>query len=165
MQSEISLTFEQKKILDLEEEIKQLKAALRESRAYSDKLVANIPYLPADLENSRAANLALSGEVFTLKEYVNELRLKLGLPADTIEERYAVYYKNEDAESVRRLTDNFMDDLEFPGPYSHITEAGTHKIMAGGRIVAKTPFKEVAEAILATLNTLRENKDLWKVTV
>lgn len=165
MQSEISLTFEQKKILDLEEEIKQLKAALRESRAYSDKLVDNIPYLPADLENSKASNLALTIEVRALREYVHELRVKLGLTGELKEERFAIYYKDADANSVRRLVDYFMDDLEFPGPYSHITEAGTHKIMAGGRIVAKTPFKEVAEAILATLNTLRENKDLWKVTV
>lgn len=50
-------------IHELKLELEQTKAALKESRAYADKLVDCIPYLPADLQNCRQTTLQLTVEL------------------------------------------------------------------------------------------------------
>jgi hypothetical protein len=57
------LKLENERVNKLKLENAQLKYALKASRAYADKLVDGIPYLPADIENLRAANTEMADEL------------------------------------------------------------------------------------------------------
>jgi FtsZ-binding cell division protein ZapB len=119
----------------LQTEVKQLTAALNESRKYADKLVDHIPYLPADIENLRAANLHFSKEIEALKKENDELSLLIK-PA---------------LEIARQFT---LCD-EFPGPYKLESTASVHRIYSrSGDIVATTCYSDFATFILNTLNAV-----------
>jgi hypothetical protein len=116
-------------------EVTQLKAALNESRKYADKLVAHIPYLPADIDNLRAANLHFSNELDNLKKY-NE----------------AISQFIKDAMDVAR---QFTLSDEFPGPYRIETTSMDYKIYSKlGDIVASTRYSDFANFIVNTLNAV-----------
>lgn len=60
------------KLEKLRIENKQLKTALKAAQSYADKLVANIPYLPADIENLRQTNAWLTTELDLYKDIHNK---------------------------------------------------------------------------------------------
>ena len=61
------------KVNEQKMEINQLRKALEESRAYADKLVDHIPYLPKDMYVLSNANIELSREVLEFKGVVDTL--------------------------------------------------------------------------------------------
>lgn len=122
-------------IQDLSMQVQQLLAALNESRRYADKLVEHIPYLPADIENLRAANLQFSNELADLKKENEELCLLIK-PA---------------LEVARQFT---LSD-EFPGPYRlEITPTIYQIYSQSGDIVASTRYSDFATFILNMLNAV-----------
>lgn len=122
-------------ITDLQLEVTQLKAALNESRKYADKLVDHIPYLPADIDNLRAANLHFSNELDNLKKYNEEISQFI-----------------KDAMEVAR---QFTLSDEFPGPYRIEMTSLDYKIYSkSGDIVASTRYSDFANFIVNTLNAV-----------
>lgn len=122
-------------IEQLQLEVTQLKAALHESRKYADKLVDHIPYLPADMDNLRDANLRFSNEIDELKKENDELCLLIK-PA---------------LEIARQFT---LSD-EFPGPYRLEVTSTDYKIYSkSGDIVASTKYNDFANFIVNTLNAV-----------
>jgi len=125
-----------REIIDnLQLEVKQLNAALNESRRYADKLVDHIPYLPKDMENLRAANLHLSNEIEALKEQ-----------------------KEEESRFIKSALDaagQFTLSDEFPGPYEIRSTLSEYKIFSkSGDIVAVTRYSDFANFIVNTLNAI-----------
>lgn len=156
-------------IEELQIEVKQLRAALEESRKYADKLVDHIPYLPADIENLRKANL-----VFTLEKENSNKEIKEAI--DTLEQagvdmgcsHKRVTLSDGIAALVKMLQssiDNFRDAFkaadqftlpdEFPGPYHVEHDISLHKVYSkSGDIVATTKYKDFASFIVNTLNAV-----------
>jgi hypothetical protein len=55
-------------------EVQQLRMALKASQEYADKLVAGIPYLPADIKNLREANLEFSNEIQMYEDLLKDMK-------------------------------------------------------------------------------------------
>lgn len=120
-------------IANLQLEVKQLSAALTESRRYADKLVEHIPYLPADIENLRAANLQFSKDLEALKK----------------EKENEASFIKEALEAARQFT---LSD-EFPGPYELRHTLSDYKICSkSGDIIVSTRYSDFADFMLSALN-------------
>lgn len=120
-------------IAALKLEIKQLRSALKESRAYADKLVDCIPYLPADVENLRMANSYFAAENEKLRKENDEFSALL---------KSAVKYSKQ-----------FTRADEFPGPYRLVnTHLGYKIISDSGEAVVSTIYSDFANCIFSVLN-------------
>lgn len=132
------------KVRDLQDEVKQLRGVLEASRRYADKLVDNIPYLPADILNLRKANAEMAAE---LKKISN--KKKFNKNADFIK-RFA---------SVSSLMVNINQSLEFPGPYS-VTKAGElniyHVKSKNGVVLMNSTYNDVTDIVVGLMNLARE---------
>lgn len=125
-------------IEDLKLEIKQLRAALKESRAYADKLVDCIPYLPADVKNLRMANNHFVAENEKLRKENDEFSALL---------KKATKYSKE-----------FTRADEFPGPYKVENNTLGYKIVSGaGEVLVSTIYSDFANFIVNVLNTVDKN--------
>ena len=118
---------------DLQLEVKQLSAALTESRRYADRLIDHIPYLPADMDNLREANL---------KFYIELEELKKDREESTQFIKAAL-----DAAGQFTLSD------EFPGPYEIRHTLSTYKVCSkSGDVVASTRYSDFADFMVNALN-------------
>lgn len=127
-----------REIIDnLQLEVKQLSAALTESRRYADKLVDHIPYLPADMDNLREANSQLSNDLEALKKD-----------------------KEESAQFIKAALDaagQFTLSDEFPGPYAVRHTLSEYKICSeSGYIIASTRYSDFADFIVNVLNAVEK---------
>lgn len=126
-------------IAALKLEIKQLRSALKESRAYADKLVDCIPYLPADVKNLRMANNHFVVENEKLRKENDEFSTLL---------KQAV----KDAKRFTRSD-------EFPGPYTSEDTPFAYKIRSkSGDIVASTFFQDFSIFICNVLNVVDKSR-------
>lgn len=134
------------KVQDLQAEVKQLRSALAESRAYADKLVDHIPYLPADINNLREANTLFCEE--------NEKLKKLLAVYKSAEA--AKTFSQDDLDKVKAIfksAEEFTLPDEFPGPYRLENNISLYKIYSrSGDIVVTTRYKDFADYFLNILN-------------
>lgn len=122
-------------IEELQVEVKQLRAALTDSHKYADKLVSHIPYLPADIDNLRAANLHFSKEMDSLKKENKELSLLI--------------------KPALEIAEHFTLCSEFPGPYELKHTVMDYRIYSNsGDIVATTIYYDFAIFIVNMLNAV-----------
>jgi hypothetical protein len=128
-------------IKELELEVQQLRAALKTSRDYADKLVEHIPYLPKDIEVLREANLELAKDNDKLQKSSASLNRLL--------------------QPALNIASEFMDPGEFPGPYTLETRNGKNLFMREWAIRAKTDeivletnYKPFANFCVEILNSI-----------
>jgi hypothetical protein len=120
---------------NLQLEVKQLRAALNESRKYADKLVERSPYVPADIDNLRAANLHFSKELEALKKENKEFSLLIKPTLETAA--------------------HFTLQTEFPGPYEIKSTLMDYRIYSkSGEIIATTIYSDFATFIVNALNAV-----------
>ena len=133
-------------IEELQIEVKQLRSALAESRAYADKLVDHIPYLPTDINNLREANTLFCEENDKLKKLL--AAYKSAEAAKT--------FSQDDLDKVKAIfksAEEFTLPDEFPGPYRLENDISLYKIYSrSGDIVATTRYKDFADYFLNILN-------------
>jgi hypothetical protein len=122
---------------NLQLEVKQLSAALNESRRYADKLVDHIPYLPADMDNLRKANLQFSNDIEALKRD-----------------------REEGAQFIKAALDaagQFTLSDEFPGPYTISRTLSEYKICSeSGCSIATTKYSDFADFMVNVLNAVEK---------
>lgn len=156
-------------IEELQIEVKQLRAALEESRKYADKLVEHIPYLPADIKNLREANLAFTLEKENankeIKEAIDTLE-QAGVDMGCSHKRVTLSYgiaalvkmlqsSIDNFKDVFKAADQFTLPDEFPGPYHVKRNMGLHAIYSkSGDILAVTKYKDFSSFIVNTLNAV-----------
>jgi len=132
------------KVRDLQDEVKQLRGVLVASRRYADKLVDNIPYLPADILNLRKANAEMAAE---LKKISN--KKKFNKNADFIK-RF---------KSISNLMININQAQEFPGPYT-VAKAGELNIYMvkskNGSLLLSSVHKDLIDIVGSLMNLARE---------
>jgi hypothetical protein len=122
-------------IENLQLEVKQLSAALNESRRYADKLIDHIPYLPADMDNLREANTQLATELEALKK----------------ENEESAQFIKAALDAARQFT---LSD-EFPGPYEIRHTLSEYKICSkSGDAVVSTRYSDFADFTLNALNAV-----------
>jgi chromosome segregation ATPase len=166
---------EEELIKNYKTEIEQLKAALKESNKYADKLVANIPYLPADIENLRESNAEL-GEAFTqhkreivkLREEVEyhreevrrmredlsiSIREKAGLQGHIDSLSRDIYLKDNALAKFMKEIAELAHPTENPGPYT--VEAAHSYFLIVDRnsdVIARSLYDHVALLLCGLLN-------------
>ena len=156
-------------IEELQIEVKQLRAALEESRKYADKLVDHIPYLPADIRNLREANFVFSLENENcnkeIKEAIETLeqagvdmgcsRKRLALSDGIVALVRMLQSSIDNFKDAFKAADQFTLPDEFPGPYHVKHNMGLHDIYSkSGDVVAITRYKDFASFIVNTLNAV-----------
>jgi len=125
-------------IAALKLEIKQLRAALKESRAYADKLVDCIPYLPADVKNLRMANNHFVVENEKLRKENDEFSALL--------------------KKATKYSKQFTRADEFPGPYKVENTTLGYKIVSGvDEVLVSTLYSDFANFIVNVLNAVDKN--------
>jgi chromosome segregation ATPase len=151
-------------------EIEQLKAALEASKKYADKLVAGIPYLPADIENLRESNVALvtelnhtkfnidhtQEEIEDLRESNVELVTELNdatLKIDNMQEEVE-YHRAE----VRRMRDDLSTSIsERAVLQGHIDNLSKDIYLKDNALHKLKVSKSLVD--IAHKNIIEENKD------